>query len=219
MPSVLFKTKWIEFLTLLNFYITSNIIAGLISVVSVFIIRIKRFYGPLATILLLWYLIKFLSDILATTIDLIFHKNPIPIFHISTLLETILMVFFFKLNTNRFKKITSFLIIFPLMALFFDVVINGTFFEISTFGHVLSFSLTTLLLFILLTEHKTINLQYLTIIRVFFFYHTIVLFYSLFQEMIRSDSKFFDFCYPIFFIINLLMNCFPIFLLWSKRRS
>jgi hypothetical protein len=206
-------------LILLNFYIASNIITGLISVVSIFIFRIKRINNPLLTILVLWYFIKFLSDILATIIDLIFHKNPIPIFHVSTLLETILMVLFFNLLTNKFKKITSIFLIFPLFATFFDVVVNGTIFEISTFGHVLSFLLTSFLLFILLTENKTINQQYLKIIRVFFFYHTIVLFYSIFQDVIRSDSDYFDYCYPIFFLTNLLMNFYPFFLLWSTRKN
>lgn len=220
MPSALFKTKWIEFLNPVNIYITSNLITGCFSVISIYLIRIKHSNWSLFYVLFSWYGIRFLSDIFATTIDLVFHKNPIPIFHISTLLETLLMVIMFQLISRKLDKIKLILFSLPFAALFLDIVFLGTFFDISTIGHVISFALTSLLLlFILLIENRTIDKQTLMVIRIFFFYHTIVFFYSLFQEIIRSNIDYFDFCYPIFFIINLLMNCFPIFLLWSMRRS
>jgi hypothetical protein len=195
------------------------IISGLISVLTIFKLGFKPALKEINGILFLWFFIRFLSDLLSISIDRIYHLNPIPIYHVSTFLETLLMIgLFVKLKNGSFSAVIK-LSVMPLIALIIDVGISGSIFEISIYGHVLSFALSSILLFLLIYVNQSINYRVLRVVRFLFVFHSILLIYALFQNVIRSDIEIFKYCYPLFLLTNVSMNLYPTYLLWSMRKN
>ncbi len=170
-------------------------------------------------ILFWWFFIRFTSDLIAITLDLKYHLNPIPVYHVSTFLETILMIrLFVQLKNGTFMTVMK-LSVLPLIALIFDVGILGSIFKIPIYGHFLSFALTSLLLFFLIYNNKSLNYKILSVVRFLFVFHSIFLVYALFQNVIRSNIEIFKYCYPLFLFTNVSMNLYPTYLLWSMRKN
>jgi hypothetical protein len=199
--------------------LTLNIISGLISVLTISFLRFKPDLKELMGNLFWWFFIRLTSDFVSITLDLKYHENPIPVYHISTFLETILMIRLFVQLKNSSNWTIMKLAVLPFIALILDVVILGSIFEISIYGHVLSFALTSLLLFSLIYQNKSLNYRILSILRSLFIFHAILLVYALFQNVIRSNIEIFKFCYPLFLFTNVSMNLYPTYLLWSMRKN
>jgi hypothetical protein len=202
-----------------EFYISLILVSGVTSVLSPFLLKTNLIDSSTKNILILWFIIRFISDFIAFIFDFKYQQSVYPIFHISTFVETVLMISFYRIYSKVNTRKTWLLYILPISTLLFDITYFGSIFDNSILGHTISYLTTSILLFTLIL-HCQINEGYdFKIIRSLFVYHSVIFVYSLFQQVIRDNLNLMTLIYPIFFISNVGINLYPTFLICTKQRS
>lgn len=209
------KFKSIKFLTLIFFYIV------LISECIPFLVCItlfKKISKKINLYLIIWFAIKCISDISALVVDQIFGLNFFPIFHISVLLENLLLISYVK----GFIKLTSFkyrwFYILPFIIFLVEIIFFNSIYELNKISLITNYLSISILLFISLFSSKKIEKSEFPVVRSLFVFHCISFIYFLFDPFRRFNDYISEWIYPIYAMFAIFLNLHFLYYVWSKRK-
>lgn len=204
-------------MSLFNIYLFSLLGSGLLAAAIAVICKFSN--DKISFSLIIWLIIRLLSDSLAFLLILKFRINNFPVFHVSILMEALLILNFFHgfFKTKvEFRILTYFIpvIIFILETQFLGSILSSN--RISFMSYNL---MTSILMFILIWNIKRIKIFDQSIVKALFVFHSISFIYSISENVIRVNDDLMSLILPIFLVSIISLNLFFSYHLWSVRRS
>ncbi len=161
-------------------------------------------------------LVKFFSDLLVYVLQIKI-QNSLPAFHISVLLEFVLILQILnKIHCNKHLKIQLFI---GCIACFLDLFVSSNFFENNSFSSCTTFGLIIFNSWKILYSKFDIDRISLTITYTFFFYYLLAFSFVLFQKIYITDSTVFKSGFSIFALATLTYNLSFSHIIWSLRKN
>ena len=151
------------------------------------LLRAKNTLFRFVTILTI---VKFLSDILVYVLQIKI-QNSLPAFHISVLLEFIVILRILnEIYNNKYFKIY---LIIGVISCFLDLFVTSNLFENNSFSSCTTFGLIIFNSWKILYSKLNIDRLSLIIIYTFFFYYILAFSFVMFQKIYITDSSVFNF--------------------------
>lgn len=168
--------------------------------------------------LLIWFAIKCLADLISLIAYKIFNVNFFPVFHISVLIENILMFiyisYFFYLN--RLKKY----VLYSLPIFIFGCeIFLGSFFELNKISILTYNGSVSILLLISILQIKKIEKIEFSFILSLFLFHCISFVYFVFDRFRRYNDYINENIYPVYIVFVVFFNLHFLYFIWSKRKK
>ena len=161
-------------------------------------------------------LVKFFSDLLVYVLQIKI-QNSLPAFHISVLLEFVLILQILnKIHCNKYLKIQLFI---GCIACFLDLFVSSNFFENNSFSSCTTFGLIIFNSWKILYSKFDIDRISLIITHTFFFYYLLAFSFVLFQKIYITDSTVFKSGFSIFALATLTYNLSFSHIIWSLRKN
>jgi hypothetical protein len=160
-------------------------------------------------------LVKFFSDLLVYVLQIKI-QNSLPAFHISVLLEFVLILQILnKIHCNKHLKIQLFI---GCIACFLDLFVSSNFFENNSFSSCTTFGLIIFNSWKILYSKFDIDRISLIITYTFFLYYLLAFSFVLFQKIYINDSTVFKSGFSIFALATLTYNLSFSHIIWSLRK-
>jgi hypothetical protein len=204
-------------LSLFKIYLVSLLGSGFLATASS--IFSKYSHGNLSLNLIGWLLIRFLSDILAFLLILKFGVNNFPVFHVSILIEGVLILNYFHEHFVTKMKYRIFLFLIPILIFILETKVFGSIFSSNRISFMSYNLLTSITMFLLIFNTKKIKQNHQPVIKSIFVFHTISFIYSISENIIRVDKELMTLILPIFLFSTVCLNLFITYQLWSVRKS
>ncbi|GEM_PF-1055045 len=177
------------------------------------LLRAKNTLFRFVTILTI---VKFLSDILVYVLQIKI-QNSLPAFHISVLLEFIVILRILnEIYNNKYFKIY---LIIGVISCFLDLFVTSNLFENNSFSSCTTFGLIIFNSWKILYSKLNIDRLSLIIIYTFFFYYILAFSFVMFQKIYITDSSVFNFGFIIFALATLNYNLSFSHIIWSLRKN
>ena len=161
-------------------------------------------------------LVKFLSDLLVYFLQ-IKTQNSLPAFHISVLLEfVIILQILNKIYSNKYFS-TYFLI--GCISFLLDLFVTSNLFEDNLFSSCTTFGLIILNSWQILYSKFNIDRIFLKVIYTFFFYYILAFSFVMFQKFYLNDATIFKFGFIIFALATLFYNLSFSHIVLSMRKT
>jgi hypothetical protein len=177
------------------------------------LLRAKNTLFRFVTILTI---VKFLSDILVYVLQIKI-QNSLPAFHISVLLEFIIILRILnEIYNNKYFKIY---LIIGVISCFLDLFVTSNLFENNSFSSCTTFGLIIFNSWKILYSKLNIDRLSLIIIYTFFFYYILAFSFVMFQKIYITDSSVFNFGFIIFALATLNYNLSFSHIIWSLRKN
>jgi hypothetical protein len=161
-------------------------------------------------------IVKFLSDILVYVLQIKI-QNSLPAFHISVLLEFIVILRILnEIYNNKYFKIY---LIIGVISCFLDLFVTSNLFENNSFSSCTTFGLIIFNSWKILYSKLNIDRLSLIIIYTFFFYYILAFSFVMFQKIYITDSSVFNFGFIIFALATLNYNLSFSHIIWSLRKN
>jgi hypothetical protein len=204
-------------LSLFSIYLFSLLGSGLLAAAISVICKFSN--DKISFSLIIWLIIRLLSDSLAFLLILKFRLNNFPVFHVSILIEAILISnFFHGFFTSKVEfRILTYLI--PVTIFILETQFLGSIFSANRISFMSYNLMTSILMFILIWNIKRINIFDQSIIKALFVFHSISFIYSISENVIRVNNDLMSLILPIFLVSIISLNLFLSYHLWSVRRS
>jgi hypothetical protein len=183
-------------------------------------IVLPRIFGnKIKTSLLFWFATKCIADLASIITLKILKLNFFPIFHISVLIENLIM-FVYIFNFFNFSKTKRLLLYsIPILIFVFEILFFGSLFELNKISLVTCNLLVSILLLILLFAPKKIEKREFSFILTLFVFHSISFVYFLFDQFRRYNEYINENIYPIYIVFVVFLNLHFLYFIWSKRRK
>jgi hypothetical protein len=203
---------------LYHFYVISLLVSSIVPVVvSIIYLNInKDFQIKLLTI---WFLIRIISDSSSILLKDFYDINIYPFFHISVLLESLVLISFFGSQVNIPSKNKLIIGLIPVLIFVFEAIIFDGMFDVNHFGIMCYNLIVSVLMLNLLIRHDSLRTKIIPIIKAIFFLHAISFIYSIAEGKIRMNIELMPIVYPIFLFSVVIFNLFISLYLWSVRKS
>lgn len=201
-----------------HFYVISLLVSSIVPVVvSIIYLNInKDFQIKLLTI---WFLIRIISDSSSILLKDFYDINIYPFFHISVLLESLVLISFFGSQVNIPSKNKLIIGLIPVLIFVFEAIIFDGMFDVNHFGIMCYNLIVSVLMLNLLIRHDSLRTKIIPIIKAIFFLHAISFIYSIAEGKIRMNIELMPIVYPIFLFSVVIFNLFISLYLWSVRKS
>ena len=167
-----------------------------------------------------WFVTKIVSDFITFICYKYYHLNIFPVFHVSVLIENLLLVAYFNCFNLVSKKIKRLLLLIPIFIFFFEISIYSSIFKLNSIS-ILTYTFSISILMLLLLFHlknKSIQSSFYLIAHLFLF-HSVSFIYFLFEKVRRLDTELTSKVFPIYFCFILFLNLHYSYYLWLKRKS
>lgn len=203
----------ILFYTYLSFLLGSGFLVVLAA--SIF----KYYKSKISTSLISWLIIRLISDLTSYILKMHFDFNIFPVFHISILIESILLLQYLieLLGTKNKARFLLFLIpviIFILETCYFSSILTINRISLMSYN-----SLMTFLTIYLIYNIEQIDEFNRPIIKALFIYHSVGFIQSIFEHIIRVNQETMIYILPLFLSIVVCLNFFITYYLWSMRKK
>lgn len=201
-----------------HFYVISLLVSSIVPIVVsiLYLITKKDFQIKLLTI---WFLIRIVSDSSSILLKDFYDINVYPFFHISVLLESLVLIYFFASQVNIPTKNKLIISMIPGLIFVFEAIIFDRFFNVNHYGIMFYNLIVSLLMLNLLLRHESIRIKLIPIIKAIFILHAISFIYSIAEGKIRMNVELMPIVYPIFLFSVVIFNLFISSYLWSVRKS
>lgn len=197
-------------------YLSALYLSDISAVYQSFRFRDKN--NLLISFLLAWTSIRFIADGLSYILKFQLNLNIFPVFHISVLIEGILIIFFYS-RLNKKGKTLGWMFIFPMIFFFLDVSFWSSIFESNGISFMLYNLMSVILMLKLLINLNKIENTYRPIIKALFIFHSVSFIYSILEHVIRINDEMMQIAYPIFLLSIVSLNLYIFYYLWSVRKS
>jgi hypothetical protein len=197
-------------------YLSALYLSDISAVYQSFRFRDKN--NLLISFLLAWTSIRFIADGLSYILKFQLNLNIFPVFHISVLIEGILIIFFYS-RLNKKGKTLGWMFIFPMIFFFLDVSFWSSIFESNGISFMLYNLMSVILMLKLLINLNKIENTYRPIIKALFIFHSVSFIYSILEHVIRINDDMMQIAYPIFLLSIVSLNLYIFYYLWSVRKS
>jgi len=170
-------------------------------------------------IILMWFLTKSIADLSCLIAYKVFKCNFFPIFHISVIIENILMVVYlsdFLKIQSLFKKV---LFTLPVFIFGLEVFFYGSFFDLNKIGLISNNAVVSILLLILLLNQLKIEKREFLLILNLFVFHSISFVYFLFDHIRRYNDYISENIYPVYIVFVVILNLHFLYFVWSRRKK
>lgn len=167
-----------------------------------------------------WFVTKIISDLITFICFKYYHLNIFPVFHVSVLIENLLLVAYFNSFNLVSKKIKRLLLLIPIFILFFEISIYSSIFKLNSIS-ILTYTFSISILMLLLLFHmknNSIRSNFYLIAHLFLF-HSVSFIYFLFENLRRFDTELNSMVFPIYFCFILFLNLYYSYYLWLMRKS
>lgn len=190
---------------MVEFYFISLFITGLISIIST-LFTLRRNKEKSLFSLLIWFIIRFSVECIVYVkkgdLEINFH----PLFHSSILLESIVMLSFYIINSKKMKWKQLFYLV-PIVLFLFENQVVSSIYSPCRIGNLGYNSIMVILLFEILVFHrKLISDKIRNISMILFLYHCIAFIYTLFIPNLRTNIDLMKMVYPVFFVSIVALN-------------
>ena len=197
-------------------YLSALYLSDISAVYQSFRFRDKN--NLLISFLLAWTSIRFIADALSFILKFLLNLNIFPVFHISVLIEGILITFFYS-RLNKKGKSIGWISIFPVIFFFLDALFWSSIIESNGISFMLYNLLTVILMLMLLLNLNKIENTFRPIIKALFVFHSVSFIYSILEHLIRINDDMMQIAYPIFLLSIVSLNLYIFYYLWSIRKS
>lgn len=159
---------------------------------------------------------KFLSDL--TRLFTEPYITSYPIFHLIVVLDFIFYTELIK-ATASFKYIRVFQFIIIAIEIY-EIYLNKGVYENNWLTTIVSYSTISFIYYVLLVgKPKVLNNEKFIVLASIFAFHTIMLIYFLFENLIRSNTTIFNFLEPIILSLYILLNFSLSYALWKNQKN
>jgi hypothetical protein len=159
---------------------------------------------------------KFLSDL--TRLFTEPYITSYPIFHLTVVLDFIFYTELIK-ATASFKYIRVFQFIIIAIEIY-EIYLNKGVYENNWLTTIVSYSTISFIYYVLLVgKPKVLNNEKFIVLASIFAFHTIMLIYFLFENLIRSNTTIFNFLEPIILSLYILLNFSLSYALWKNQKN
>ncbi len=172
----------------------------------------------LATSITFWFLIRLISEVISYFVKFKFHLNVNPVFHISVLLEGILMVWFF-IQMNNKPKNKYWIYCIPLLSFYFEVKYSGSIYNSNGISFMVYNLISSILMLISLINENKIDEFSRTLVKALFILHSVSFIYSIIENVIRINDTVMQIVYPVFLFSHVVFNVFISYYLWLARKN
>ena len=167
-----------------------------------------------------WFVTKIISDLITFICYKYYHLNIFPVFHVSVLIENLLLVAYFNCFNLVSKKIKRLLLLIPIFIFFFEISIYSSIFKLNSISILTyTFSISILMLLLLFQMKNNSLRSHFNLISHLFLYHSVSFIYFLFEKVRRLDTELTSKIFPIYFCFILFLNLHYSYYLWLKRKS
>ncbi len=202
---------------LFQLYIFLLFSTGALAVFSCFLFNNKK-NELLRKSVVLWFTIRLLGDIISYILKMKLNLNLYPVFHISILIEAMVMINYFQSMKRMYTKRSYYLYLIPIIGFIIDVSFIGSIIQNPRLGYFFYYLLCSILLFILLKSSMELDRFNFVIVKVLFVFHAVLFIYTLFDNIIRKDTVLMPLAYPLFLLFVISLNLFFSYFLWSRRK-
>ncbi|MEN9303103.1 MAG: hypothetical protein RL264_1532 [Bacteroidota bacterium] len=167
----------------------------------------------------MWFLTKSIADLSCLIAYKVLKCNFFPIFHISVIIENILMVVYisdFLKIQSLFKKV---LFTLPVFIFGLEVFFYGSFFDLNKIGLISNNAVVSILLLILLLNQLKIEKREFLLILNLFVFHSISFVYFLFDHIRRYNDYISKNIYPVYIVFVVILNLHFLYFVWSRRKK
>ncbi len=201
-----------------HFYVISLLVSSIAPILAsiLYLTTKKDFQIKLLTI---WFLIRIVSDSSSILLKDFYDINVYPFFHISVLLESLVLICFFLSQVNIPTKNKFIISLIPVLIFVFEAIVFKGFFNVNHYGIMCYNLIVSLLMLNLLLRHESIRIKLIPIIKAIFILHAISFIYSIAEVKIRMNIELMPIVYPIFLFSVVIFNLFISLYLWSVRKS
>ena len=161
-------------------------------------------------------LVKFLSDLLVYFLQIKI-QNSLPAFHISVLLEFVIILQI--LNKIHSDKYFSIYFLIGCISFLLDLFVTSNLFEDNLFSSCTTFGLIILNSWQILYSKFNIDRIFLKVIYIFFFYYILAFSFVMFQKFYLNDATIFKFGFIIFALATLFYNLSFSHIVLSMRKT
>ena len=169
-------------------------------------------------LLFFWLLSHFLTDLIATIVMLWDLMSTLPLFVISTFIETILFIKYAQLHLDWKKSVWRGLYLLTSVVLITEVYAHGTLVFISFYVNMTYQCLATLFL-LLISFKSTRSKSDLRRNQLLLVYHLTIFFYIANLDFIRKSEALTDQVYPFFLSVMVLFSLLISIHLYTNLRS
>jgi hypothetical protein len=190
---------------------------------GVFPLIIKLFFNTKLEnqnfILFAWFTTKFISDLFAFLYFKFYHGNIFPVFHISVIIENLLLVAYFNSFNLISKKTKIFLIQIPIIIFIFESCFYSSILELNKISILTyNFSIAVLMMKLMLNSNQNIIKNNFILLVNILLFHSISFVYFLFEQIRRFNEDITFIVYPIYVCFIVTLNIYYSFFLWSRRK-
>lgn len=201
-----------------HFYVISLLVSSIAPIVaSILYLTTKKDFQ--IKLLAIWFLIRIVSDSSSILLKDFYDINVYPFFHISVLLESLVLICFFSSQVNIPIKNNFIISLIPVLIFVFEAIVFNGFFNVNHYGIMCYNLIVSLLMLNLLLRHESIRIKLIPIIKAIFILHAISFIYSIAESKIRMNIELMPIVYPIFLFSVVIFNLFISLYLWSVRKS
>jgi hypothetical protein len=171
-------------------------------------------------ILFLWFVTRFIADLCVFIYFKNYHGNTFPIFHISVLIENLLLIAYFNSFNLISRKFKLILFLFPFVSFIFETCFYRSIFDLNVIS-ILTYNISIALLMMKLlfySHHAFIRNNFILIASLFLF-HSISIVYFLVENIRRFDDDLTYILFPFYAGFVLLLNIYYAYFLWSRRKK
>lgn len=184
-----------------------------------FIFLGKNFKKTRDKVILMWFVTKSIADLSCLIAYKIFEYNFFPVFHISVIIENILMIVYISEFLRIHILLRKVLFALPVFIFGLEVFFYGSFFDLNKIGLISNnATVSILLLILLLNQLKMEKREFLLILNLFVF-HSISFVYFLFDHIRRYNDYISENIYPVYIVFVVIVNLHFLYFVWSKRKK
>lgn len=170
-------------------------------------------------ILFTWFFTRIIADLMTFSCYKIFHLTIYPIFHVSVVIEFIILVLYFNSFNLVSKKVKRLLMFLPVFIFIFEVFIASSIYKMNSISILTySFSISVMMLLLLFNMKKISIRSHFNLISHLFLYHSVTFIYFLFEKVRRLDTELTTLVYPIFACFIVSLNLHFAYNLWLKGK-
>lgn len=169
--------------------------------------------------ILLWFATKAISDLSCLIAYEIFRYNFFPIFHISVVIENILMIVYIGDFLKIKSLIQKILYALPVFIFVLEVFFFGSLFDLNKISLITNNASVSILFLILLLKGLRIEKREFSFILNLFVFHSISFVYFLFDQIRRYNDYISENIYPVYIVFVVFLNLHFLFYVWSMRKK
>jgi hypothetical protein len=208
--------KCLKFLIQLYIYIL--IVSGFFPLAVIFLNR-RNCTKSLHVSFILWLASRFTSDVTAHFFYEYIGISVFPVFHISILVESLLIIWYFFHISKSLNGYLKIIYLIPIAIFLLETQVFGSIFTTNRFGLMSYYTIVSALMLTLLFSNNRIEQIDLTIIRVLFVFHAVSFVHSIFEHLLRTNQETMALIYPFVLLLIVSINFFFTKYLWSVLKN